>query len=136
MTLWGSGLARALGGLDRDRRGVPGAHPALVVGEILDPIAGRLAQFLVDEVVHPDPLALALGLSLVPPSGEVADFLLFPHLDADRRLAFRDELHDWSQMLGPLRSRHTSGHLGGRLRIRQALPHSIPTCLYRLRPNS
>lgn len=53
-------------GVDRGRRGGPRAHPALVVGEVLDPMVDGLAEFLADEVMHPGPLGPAVGLPFDP----------------------------------------------------------------------
>ena len=78
-------LPPALDRGDRELGGVvvdPDADPALVVGEVVDAVGDRLAQFLVFEVVGADLDRVALGAPLAPAVLEVADQLLLLGVDA------------------------------------------------------
>ena len=61
--------------------------PAVVGGDVVDPIGRGLAEFGDDEVMHPHRLGLALGAQFAAAILEVADQLLLLGVDRDRRLA-------------------------------------------------
>ena len=83
--------------VDRERGGVvvdPDLDPTLVVGEVVDPVGDRLAEFLVLEVVDADQLGLALRAPLPTAVLEIADQLLLLGIDRDRRLLGGDRRLD------------------------------------------
>ena len=45
---------------------LPDAHPAAVVGHVIDPIRYRLAELLIDKIVHLDPFRLSPRTPLSP----------------------------------------------------------------------
>ena len=65
----------------------PDRHPALVVGDVIDPVGDRLAELWVFEVVGADLDRLAGRAPLTPAVLEVADQLLLLGVDRYHRLA-------------------------------------------------
>jgi hypothetical protein len=88
----------AADGLDGELGGVSAVadgDPALVVGDVVDPIGdglGVLAQVPVGEVVHPDPGRFALRGPFGAPVRVVADQLLLLGVDTDHRFVVVDEV--------------------------------------------
>ena len=77
-------------GLDGEGGGVgrvADRDPALVVGQVVDPIGDGSTQFLVDEVMGLGPSRLAGWVPFGSSIGEFAHDLLFLGIDADHRLA-------------------------------------------------
>src|SRR6266568_2542255 len=75
---------------DGERAGVvvrADVNPAGVGGQVIDPVGHHLAQLLVSEVVHADPLGLTAGRIFRAAVLEVADVLLFLGVHADHRAA-------------------------------------------------
>ena len=52
-------------------------HPAAIVGHVIDPIRNRLAEFLVDKIVHLDPLRVSLQPPLSTAVAKLPDQFLF-----------------------------------------------------------
>ena len=66
------------------------ADPPGVGGQVVDAVRDGLAQLLVHEVVHVDPLRLAARMPFPPTVLEVADQLLLLGVHADHRVAAAD----------------------------------------------
>jgi len=76
--------------LDRERRGIPinaDIDPALVGGNVVDPIGRRLPQPLDFKVVDQHWLGITLAAQLATSVLEVADQLFFLGIHRDRRFA-------------------------------------------------
>ena len=85
-------LPPAADGVDREARGVvvdADAHPAGIVGDVVDAVGRRPAELRDHKVVHPHRLGLALGAVLTAAILEIADQFLLLGVDRDRRLARR-----------------------------------------------
>ena len=65
------------------------ADPAVIVGDVVDAVGHRPAEFRDAEIVHADLLRLALGLPFAAAVLEIADQLLLLGVDRDHRLAGR-----------------------------------------------
>ncbi len=59
------------------------AHPSRIAADIVDPVRGRTAQFLVDEVMHPHLFGASPGPQFVPAIPEVAHQLVLFGIDGD-----------------------------------------------------
>jgi fatty acid desaturase len=68
----------------------PHAHPGLVGGEVVDAVGACPAELPDHEVMHQDPLGIALGPQLLAAVAEGPDALLLLGVDADDRLAERE----------------------------------------------
>jgi len=63
------------------------AHPAGIVGDVVDAVGHRASQLRNDEVVHPHLRRRALGMPFAPGILEVADQFLLLGVHRDRRFA-------------------------------------------------
>src|SRR6266702_4681919 len=118
-------LPPAANGVDREARRVvvdPQAHPAGIVGYVVDPVR-RPAKLGDQEVVHPHRLGLTLRAVRTPAILEIPYQLLLFGIDRDRRLARRQRLFHPGIEVTELRVAGSAGPFEGLAIGLQAVAH-------------